>query len=205
MRRRAFTLVELLVVIAIIGILIALLLPAVQAAREAARRAQCSNNLKQLTLAFLLHHDKYQCFPSGGIDWTWYMTYVNGVPAVGKQQAGGWGFQILPYLEQQNLWMGNGVPSTSDPVQDAMNRSVLVMQTNVTQFFCPTRRGPTHYKAQADWLEYVLNNGQQVSKCSGQTYPHAMSDYAATAWEALWLPYKWHRHSAQGAGPANPQ
>ena len=91
---RAFTLVELLVVIAIIGILIALLLPAVQAAREAARRMQCTNNLKQLGLAFHTYHDANKSFPAskcGPSDWiSWGMTSFN-IP-------------LLPYFEQNALF-----------------------------------------------------------------------------------------------------
>ena len=95
-KRRAFTLVELLVVIAIIGILVALLLPAVQAAREAARRSQCTNNMRQMGIALLNHHDSKKHFPEGV-----HIPDVN-VPAHGPA-AFGWGGLILPYLEETNL------------------------------------------------------------------------------------------------------
>lgn len=104
MRRRAFTLVELLVVIAIIGILIALLLPAVQAAREAARRSQCSNNLKQIGLALHNYHDVYGVFPpallnSGRMD----NAAANNYFQPGVLNTPGWAM-LLPFMEQKSLW-----------------------------------------------------------------------------------------------------
>src|SRR5436309_8228610 len=100
--RRAFTLVELLVVIAIIGILVALLLPAVQAARESARRMQCQNNLKQIGVAMLNFHDAKKAYPSAGTNGDDFYTD----PQIGAKagfERFGWGFQILPYLEETRL------------------------------------------------------------------------------------------------------
>ena len=110
-KRRAFTLVELLVVIAIIGILVALLLPAIQAAREAARRTQCRNNLKNIGLACLNHEKAAQkVFPTGGETWGVIVENYRDPPPpdagklVGPNQIGvGWGFQLLPYLEEDAL------------------------------------------------------------------------------------------------------
>ncbi len=104
--RRAFTLIELLVVIAIIAVLIALLLPAVQQAREAARRTQCKNNLKQMGLALHNYHDVFLCFPPG------YLGYApsdpGGCGTVNNSAASppgwGWAVFILPFIDQGNLY-----------------------------------------------------------------------------------------------------
>jgi prepilin-type N-terminal cleavage/methylation domain-containing protein/prepilin-type processing-associated H-X9-DG protein len=144
LRRTAFTLVELLVVIAIIGILVSLLLPAVQAARESARRVQCTNNVRQLTLATLNYHDVNKMFPKGGKEhndccmskvrdyWTWH-------------------FYILPYLEQENIFRN---PSDAQ-----------VFATAVPGHYCPTRRPPTLYRSPGTCrTDYVGNAGSLVSK-----------------------------------------
>jgi prepilin-type N-terminal cleavage/methylation domain-containing protein/prepilin-type processing-associated H-X9-DG protein len=161
--RQAFTLIELLVVIAIIGILMGLLLPAVQKVREAANRVQCQNNLKQIGLAFHNHHDTLRSFPTGG----WYSysppTYVNGAPAQGGRQEAGWGFQILPYIEANNVWRGGGATT------DASRAAQAVGATNKI-FFCPSRREP-------QTVTYADNYQPPLT---GGPITHALCDYAAS-------------------------
>jgi prepilin-type N-terminal cleavage/methylation domain-containing protein/prepilin-type processing-associated H-X9-DG protein len=131
--KRGFTLVELLVVITIIGILISLLLPAVQAAREAARRAQCNNNLKQIGLACMNHESALKYFPAGG-----WAAYWVGDPdrGAGARQPGGPIYNILPYLEQGQLY-GLQTNKTGTNRQAAA-RTMITTPTTCT--ICPSRR-----------------------------------------------------------------
>jgi len=134
-RSRGFTLMELLVVIAIIGVLIALLLPAVQKVREAAARIQCANNLKQIGIAFHLHHDQLQFFPTAGNGADPPRTMSGGSPVMGAGQDLGWAYQILPFLEQSNLW------KEAD--------ELVVKAAKIPVYFCPTRRSPVSYHVAA--------------------------------------------------------
>ncbi|WP_417737473.1 DUF1559 domain-containing protein [Rosistilla oblonga] len=135
--RAGFTLVELLVVIAIIGILVGLLLPAVQAAREAARRMSCSNNLKQIGLAMHNYHDTHQRFPYA------FRTLDNppgpsGVPAGITHVRDTWFHRLLPMVEQRGLYDSYEADSSM-----FINHSNLKMQieTVVPAFVCPTNPG----------------------------------------------------------------
>lgn len=125
--RSGFTLVELLVVIAIIGVLVGLLLPAVQAAREAARRMQCSNNLKQLGLAFHNYHDAHKTFPPPAV--------IGLRQANGLNMAAGtsWCTALLPFFEQGALY--NSIDTTISPYDP---RLAVQAQTVISVFICPS-------------------------------------------------------------------
>jgi prepilin-type N-terminal cleavage/methylation domain-containing protein len=143
LRRRAFTLVELLVVIAVIGILVALLLPAINSVREAARRGQCSNNLRQIGLACQSHVDSFGIYPSGGWGYAWV-----GSPEMGhgQKQAGGWIYNILPFVGEEALHdMGRGL-SEDDRLAEAAKR----IGTPINLFTCPTRRPARAWPIQGD-------------------------------------------------------
>jgi len=124
-RRRGFTLVELLVVIAIIGVLVALLLPAVQAAREAARRASCSNNLKQIGLGLHLYHDVHRTFPPGGVE------FRLGSDTSKRQLA--WSVFLLPYIEQLNLYEQLDLTTAFDSAENAPAAATVL-----SVYICPS-------------------------------------------------------------------
>lgn len=135
--RHGFTLIELLTVIAIISVLLALLLPAVQQAREAARRSQCTNNLKRIALAFHNFESANGHLPGGGWGWKWIGDPDRNMDA---NQPGGWMFQILPQLDQENLsrLAVDGQPDVITPQQTA--GAAQSIQKSIASAHCPSRR-----------------------------------------------------------------
>jgi prepilin-type processing-associated H-X9-DG protein len=150
-----------LVVITIIGILIALLLPAVQAAREAARRMQCTNNLKQISLACLTHESVHGFYPTGGWDAYWVGDPDRGFDV---KQPGGWVYNILPFVEQQALHdLQIGKSGT-----DRTNAAIQMVQTALPAMNCPSRRAAIVYP----------NATALPTRNAGNLTKSAMTDYA---------------------------
>jgi len=165
---RAFTLVELLVVIAIIGILVALLLPAIQAAREAARRAQCSHNLRQLGVAMQNYHDSLGCFPPG------FMVLTNS-----GQVSGGWawGVFLMPFLEQSPLQ--EELSPTKYTLAEVISDPALLpmLQMKLSVFTCPS--------SPMEPLREFLGGGQLVATanytCSRGYFNYGGTTHLTTA------------------------
>jgi prepilin-type N-terminal cleavage/methylation domain-containing protein len=170
-RLPAFTLIELLVVIAIIGILVALLLPAVQAARESARSTQCQNHLKQLAFAFLNHHDAVGFLPSGGWGYRWAPDPDLGT---GKSQPGGWGYAVLPYIEEVPLYQF-GAGTSAAVKADSITQ---ILQTPLPIYHCPSRRAARNYPIGPGSQSYV-----KQPFGANSIEESARVDYAANAGE----------------------
>jgi prepilin-type N-terminal cleavage/methylation domain-containing protein/prepilin-type processing-associated H-X9-DG protein len=175
--KAGFTLVELLVVIAIIGILIALLLPAIQAAREAARRSQCSNNLKQLGTALQSHHQVYNRFPYGADvgdpNSAWMST-------ISSKNHGSFIVRLLPYLELQQIY--KQCKFNADTFyQSILGSGVYVCQQRLPMLTCPSDDPPQ------DWHGNPLYWG---SATSTQNMKVATSNYGASMGSQLFsTPY----------------
>ena len=176
--RRGFTLVELLVVIAIIGILVALLLPAIQAAREAARRATCTNQLKQIAMAWHLHHDTHTFFPSGG--WG-YQYMADPDRGSGETQPGSWAYSCLPYLEEQAIHqLGAGIAGSTSPQKKAALAEMS--RQPVTVFYCPTRRAPDALPSVSSYYNADRAEFQARSDYAANLGPLYEGDVRATQW-----------------------
>ena len=162
-RRRAFTLVELLVVIAIIGVLIALLLPAVQQAREAARRIECNNKMKQLGLALHNYHDTYQKFPAGA-----HMGDGKTTSCTASGRGIPWTVAILPFLELTNLYdqvemSSEFVCSNAESPTMSPNRSVW--ETSVPAFQCPSFPGEAVDKNHTNYYGVMGGGDDSLGYC----------------------------------------
>ena len=168
--RNAFTLVELLVVIAIIGILIGMLLPAVQQVREAARRAACSNNIRQMSLAMLNYESARQHFPPGIV-----IAEAPLFDGNGQVSYWGWNAEIFPFMELQNLADVLEISTTtlSDAASDPVK--LAVMQQPSPQWRCPSDIGP---ETNNSFDELTASRGPRDA--SGNRVALATSNYVAS-------------------------
>ncbi len=167
-RASAFTLIELLVVIAIIGVLVALLLPAVQAAREAARRLHCVNNLKQMGLALHHYQEVHGVFPLGGYGGGLSSPGQWDAPQIEARRISSWGTAILPYMEQ-------------GPLYDTINQDRWYLHpenttaggTTISTYLCPSNPASSLFKPNGDSInsplfgrnDYAGNYGERALRC----------------------------------------
>ena len=201
-KKSGFTLIELLVVIAIIAILIALLLPAVQQAREAARRTQCKNNMKQIGLAMHNYHDVYNTFPPGYVTKTPCNTAAQWSACnVGEVGLYSWGAFILPYIEQANLYslMNVGNVWLDQNLANPTIRAAMIQPLG--GFLCPSDPGPalSDYASASNRYNFNVTDGSN-------SYQIARSNYMmmANAWDSTTPPvYAVQYGPALGVGYAN--
>lgn len=190
--RRAFTLIELLVVIAIIAMLVALLVPAVQKVREAAARAQCTNNLKQIGLAVHNYHDGKKVLPPSQL-WVYSTTPTYSL----DHKSWSWMYFILPFVEQDNL------AKQVNPAVDALVDKLNVIKTPVPTYICPSDPGTANPVV---FLDFAANTSDHhdatkfnqalnaatfkartsFSVINNQSYPVAMSSYRG-CWGQNWF------------------
>ena len=193
-----FTLVELLVVIAIIGILVAMLLPAIQAAREAARRSQCMNHVKQLAIACMNHEDVHKHFPTGGWGTDWVGDADRGY---GEEQPGSWLYNILPFIEEQTVHdMPSDGRGDGAPLQPQLDGAWKMVSVVIDVFHCPSRRPAMLYKIEAHHKDFARNaapNPQPTDFYVGAC------DYAANAGDGTFLDSLGPRTWQEGYNKAN--
>jgi prepilin-type N-terminal cleavage/methylation domain-containing protein len=158
--RKAFTLVELLVVLAVIGFLIALLLPAILAVREAARKTECANNVRQLATAAIALNTAQRHFPTGGWGYNWLGDHTRGF---GFRQPGGWCFSILPFIDRKADWLCDYVA----PIE---------------MLYCPSRRAPAKLPWTADLIPV---NAPIVFPTGGEVFTKGVNPDGTTNGDVL--------------------
>jgi type II secretory pathway pseudopilin PulG len=186
--------VELLVVIAIIGLLIALLLPAIQAAREAARRATCINNLKQLGLAFHNFHDSYKRFPTACDRRRGDNNVINT-----------WSFlvRLCPYMEESQVIAGIDLEKTSPT--DSSNLSILTANTTqVSGLICPSNPNPTYYVETKTGAKFALTNYKAMGATHSGSLRCGWAPQSGNCATALYAQDETGRHPDGGLPPLPP-
>ncbi len=185
---RGFTLPEALVSLAIVATLMALLLPAIHSSREAARRTQCKNNLKEIGIAFALHLDSTQRYPTNGWGYGWIGDPDRGTD---RHQPGGWIYCLLPYVEQNSLrYQGAGTPDFLRP-----SYMSTAIQTPLPLFRCPSRPGvellpanPNVRPVNALWrsvvakTDYAVNEGDYITNTTRGPLSLADGDKSDFPW-----------------------